>query len=215
MTRTEFDPKKETQGFSSRRTFANELVRLLDGCESVLDVGCGGLSPARFLPCARLTGVDITPSNLEQAKAFGTHDAFFLCDARELASRFKPGEFEACAALDVVEHLTKGEGPAFLGELERLARKRVVVFTPNGFRPQSSKVEGDNQEHLSGWTPDEMRELGYSVIGMGGLKKLRAESHQLRWEPKFFWAVVSWCSQHLWCRAHPDSAAAILCWKDK
>ena len=70
-------------------------------------------------------------------------------------------------------------------DMERLASKLVVIFTPNGFLPQKSK-DGDLQQHLSGWTAQEMREHGYNVIGMFGRKSLRGEYHRLVHQPRTF-----------------------------
>ncbi len=215
MARAKFKINRETHPFSLKRTFIHDLVGLLSGCEEVLDAGCGGLSPLRFLPHARLTGVDVYPANIEYAKTHHTHDAFEIADARNLGLRFGPDRFDACAAVDVIEHFTKSEGLAFLVDLERIAKKRVVVYTPNGFLGQSSREEGDHQDHMSGWTVGDMRALGYRVMGSGGFKFLRGKGHRLRYRPRALWAPVSWLSQKLWCRRHPAGAAAILCWKDR
>ncbi|ARV18660.1 hypothetical protein AEP_01716 [Curvibacter sp. AEP1-3] len=67
--------------------------------------------------------------------------------------------------LDVIEHIEKEEGRALLQEALRVARVQVVLFTPIGFMPHEvhdtsadwGDVEhGITQQHLSGWTPQEM-----------------------------------------------------------
>ncbi len=206
--------RKETRAFSSPRTNAIAFRRALADCDSVLDVGCGATSPLRFLSCKRLVGVDAYQPDLDRARTAGTHDEFVLANARELKSHFAKGEFDACVALDVVEHFTKEDGIRFLHSLETIATRKVIIFTPNGFLPQSQNMAGDFQEHLSGWTPEEMRGLGYEVSGFDGLKRLRTIHHRLRFWPTPFWAVISWLTQHLWCHDHPESAAAILCVKE-
>ncbi len=215
MTRKSFSIAEETKFFSSIRTNAVELIQILDNCASVLDVGCGKNSILRFLSCKceRLVGVDAFRPDLEYAKSIGTHDEFVFLDAKNLRQHFRDHEFDACVALDVIEHLKKEEGIRFLHDLETIAKIKVVVFTPNGYLPQLSHELGDYQEHLSGWGPNEMRELGYQVIGMNGLRVFRAKQHQLRFRPAFIWAFLSWMSQKIWCEKHPDSAAALLCWK--
>jgi hypothetical protein len=213
--RTFFDIRRDTCFFASPRTTARALQRALAGCRAILDVGCGASSPLRYVSCERLVGVDAFQPDLDRARAAGTHDEFVLARGQDLAARYRAGEFDACVALDVIEHFAKDDGFAFLNTLETIAAHKVVIFTPNGFLPQAAREPGDFQEHLSGWTPAEMRARGYEVTGLVGLKSLRTTQHRLRFRPKFFWAIVSWLTQHLWCRRHPESAAGILCVKTK
>jgi hypothetical protein len=66
--------------------------------------------------------------------------------------------------IDVIEHLEKNEGKVLLKEVDRVARKQIVIFTPLGFMPQHIELDkrdrwglhgGDFQEHKSGWLPNE------------------------------------------------------------
>lgn len=189
-----------------------ELRRTLRDCHSVLDVGCGSSSPLRTLPAKMLVGVEGFEPALQEAKAHATHDELLLGDARGLRSLLGERRFDACVALDLIEHLPKEDGWRFLDDLEYVATQRVVIFTPNGFLPQ--RGQGDLQEHLSGWTPQEMRSRGYDVIGFYGHKSLRGEYHQLKHRPKVFWAVISLLSQACIARHHPEKAAAIYCVRD-
>lgn len=214
MARKSYCIEQETRPFTSPRTHARELVRALDGCESVLDVGCGARSPLRFLPGQRLVGVDAYAPDLDRARAQQTHDELVEADVARLDTIFKEKSFDACVACDLIEHLSKADGLKFLQTLERLATRRVVIFTPNGFLPQTSQTPGDFQEHLSGWEPEEMKKLGYRVVGLNGLNCLRTEHYRLRFRPAALWALISWVTHHLWCRRHPRSAAAILCIKE-
>jgi len=99
-----------------------------------------------------------------------------------------------------------------LEAMEQLATKRVVIFTPNGFIPQQSK-NGDLQEHLSGWLPEEMRQRGYTVTGMHGPKGLRGEYASLKYRPKAFWGVWSVAAHYLHTRRHPEKSFSIFCCK--
>jgi len=59
--------------------------------------------------------------------------------------------------LDVLEHLTQEDGLAVLDWATAVAREQVVVFTPNGFKEQTTDVWGLGghawQTHRSGWRP--------------------------------------------------------------
>ena len=213
MSRIKSDPKHDILPFSSPRTNIFELIRILSDCDSILDVGCGKSSPLRFIPDSYLVGVEADSKELEQAKKLRTHDEYFMVDVKKLGEFFETDQYDACVALDVIEHLTKSDGLRLIQDLERIARNKVVIFTPRGFLQQSSNREGDLQEHLSGWEVDEMKSLGYQVIGLDGLKILRTTHHKLRFRPAPVWAAISWLSQKIWCRNHPESAAALFCWK--
>lgn len=193
--------------------FVRELRGALRGCRSVLDVGCGSTSPMRFVPGVRLTGLDGYPPALAEARKNATHDEYCLGNVTRLSEAFPQRKFDACVALDVIEHLKKEDGWNFLEQMEGLAGKRVVIATPNGFMPQASK-DGDLQEHLSGWTAAEMRQRGYRVFGMYGPKHLRGEYHRIIRKPRVFWTVVSLLLHWADSRQHPEKAAALFCVKE-
>lgn len=186
-----------------------QVQTAIGSCSSILDVGCGKNSPLRFIPKAHLVGVDGFAPAIEEARQRGTHDELLLGDVQKLTGLFDSKQFDACIALDVIEHLPKEEGWRMLESMEKLARKRVVIFTPNGFVPQHSK-DGDLQEHLSGWTAEDLRPHGYEVFGMCGPKSLRGEYHIIKYKPRAFWALVSLAADYAYSRGHPESAAAIL-----
>jgi hypothetical protein len=189
-----------------------ELRRNLEGCETILDVGCGELSPMRFLATGRLVGLDGYTPALERAQQRSTHDEYILGDVRLVGEILQDRVFDAVVALDLIEHLPKTDGLQMLESMERLAKKRVIVFTPNGFVPQKSQ-NGDLQEHLSGWIPEEMRVRGYSVFGMHGPKSLRGEYARLKYRPRPFWGLVSILGHYIYTRTRPEKAFSIFCCK--
>lgn len=189
-----------------------ELARTLKDCASVLDLGCGNNSPLTTLRTQRLVGFEGFEPALAEAKARATHDDWVLGDVRKLGELLGERRFDACVALDLIEHLPKEDGWRLLDAMERVATRKVIVFTPNGFLPQ--RGHNDLQEHLSGWVPAELRNRGYRVIGFYGHKTLRGEYHRLKKRPKIFWGVVSLLSQ-LYVRHRPDQAAALYCVKDQ
>lgn len=190
------------------------LRKALLGCDSILDVGCGVSGKLRELGALNTTGFEGFQPDFEEAKRQNTHDHLVQGDARELSRYFQPRQFDACIALDVIEHFTKEGGLKLMQEMETIARKKVIFFTPNGFLPQRQSAEGDLQAHLSGWNPDEMKKYGYESQGLLGPKRLRGEGHFLKHRPAMFWGGVSFVSQIGWSHSHPCQAAAILCVKD-
>jgi SAM-dependent methyltransferase len=190
------------------------LREALADCESVLDIGCGASPTMRQLGISHVTGVEGYKPSVEQAKRLKTHDEIVETDVRELDRHFRPKQFDACVALDVIEHLAKPDGLKLMKDMERIAAKKIIFLTPCGFLPQRHAANDDLQEHLSGWEPAEMRSYGYDVVGLLGPKKLRGEYHVIKGRPRVFWGAISLFGHFLWTRNYPEKAAAILCVKE-
>jgi SAM-dependent methyltransferase len=202
------------QGFDPNAILLRLALRkALLGCDSVLDVGCGVSAKLRQLGVSNTTGFEGYQPDFKEAKRRNTHDNIIQGDARNVASYFQPKQFDACIALDVIEHFTKEDGLKLMQDMEKLATKKVIFFTPKGFLPQRHSTDGDLQLHLSGWEPAEMKSRGYEVMGQLGPKSLRGEGHVLKNRPAVFWGVISGLCQITWTQWHPDQAAAILCVK--
>jgi len=213
MSRQYFSAWRAAANNPSLLTLVGEIRSNLNGCRTVLDVGCGNFSPMSYLSNLHLVGVDGYPPAIEEAKRSGTHDDYLVGNILQLGEFIKGQRFDACVALDVIEHLHKADGWRMLEDMERLATRRVIIFTPNGFIPQKSQY-GDLQEHLSGWTAEEMRARGYRVLGMYGPKSLRGEYHRVKYQPRVFWVLVTLLLHYLYTRTHPEKAAAIFCVKE-
>jgi predicted TPR repeat methyltransferase len=182
---------------------------------SLLDVGCGTRSPVLSF-CrrpARIVGVEAHEPSAELARATGLYDELVVADARALDALFDPSSFDAVLAVDLLEHLERDEGYALLAAMEQLARERVVLFTPNGFVAQREREGNPFQIHRSGWTADELRRLGYRVVGVHGLRFLRGEEACIRWRPRRGWALAADLTQPLARRA-PALAYHLLAIKD-
>ncbi|MGH7975495.1 MAG: class I SAM-dependent methyltransferase [Limisphaerales bacterium] len=189
------------------------LRKALLGCETVLDVGCGSSPTLRQLGVSRCMGIEGYRPAFEDAKRQNTQDDIIHGDVREIASHFKSGQFDACIAMDVIEHLSVADGLKLMHHMELIAKKKVVFFTPNGFLPQKQSADSDLQAHLSGWETEEMRRHGYDVVGMLGPKKLRGEYHRLKRWPAAFWGLISFVDQIVRIHRQPEKAAAIFCIK--
>jgi SAM-dependent methyltransferase len=189
------------------------LRKALQGCESVLDIGCGTAPTLRQLGVAHCVGLEGYQPDFEKAQHLNTQDEIICGDLRNLSQLFKPGQFDACIAMDVIEHLPKADGLKLMREMELVAKKKVVFFTPNGFLPQRQAADTDLQTHFSGWEAAEMQGHGYAVLGMLGPKSLRGEYHMIKRSPKIFWSLASTLDQLVRIHRRPEKAAAILCIK--
>jgi SAM-dependent methyltransferase len=195
--------------------FVYELDQVLKDCDTILDVGCGKSSPIQYLPRkAHTEGVDLFKPSIDKSKALGIHDEYHQMNVLDIGKKFKPNSFDAVIALDLIEHLTKEEVHSLLKMMQRIAKKKVIVFTPNGFFHQDEFDGNVHQEHKSGWTVQDMRELGYDVIGIHGWRPVRAKVHEREDRMvRFVWLFLDLTQIYL--RNHPEGAFQLLCWMQK
>ena len=130
--------------------------------DSILDIGCGirPLADLRFnnpMLC-----VDIYPPYLDRIKR---DKLTLLWDARKPLDCFIDQSYDVVALFDIIEHLDKETAVSLIFQAQSIARRKVVVFTPDGFLPQDSdawKMGGDEfQKHRSGFKLNELQDLGF------------------------------------------------------
>lgn len=158
--------------------YPRTLAALLDAnWSSLLDVGCGADSPLRALSqrIPFTVGVDAHEASIEESRNAGVHNEHKCLDILRIADHFGSSSFDVVAALDVVEHLERDQGLALLEAAEAVARRLVIIFTPNGYLRQDAVGGNPWQVHRSGWQVDDFRQRGYQVLGMYGWKPLRGE----------------------------------------
>ena len=189
-------------------------TRLAADLDSLLDVGCGVHSPLSALKPSlkRLTGLDNFKAYVDESSRRNLHHDYVLGSATELHSLIHDKEYDCVASIDVIEHLNREDGYALLKNMERIARRMAIVFTPNGFLPQEMYDDNPGQLHLSGWTTSDFSDLGYKVVGFGGLKYLKGERAGIRFRPIRFWKFVSIASTPI-VRVFPRLAFQLLAYK--
>lgn len=165
---------------------------------SVLDVGCGSNSPlAKVKKHFYSVGVDVHKPSIDESRKNKIHDEYKVGNVLDIDKLFKAKQFDAVIALDLIEHLPKQKGRELLNKMIKLAKKKIVLLTPNGFIQQIPYDGNEFQKHLSGWDVDDFTKMRFRVYGMRGLKCLRGEYATIKWKPWFFWALVSTISETL------------------
>jgi SAM-dependent methyltransferase len=123
-----------------RREWEEELASRLDEGARVLELGCGSGSPEtrRLAQRFTLTGVDISPRQVERAHA-AIPDAEFLCaDFTEL--ELPPGSFDAVASFYVFNHVPRDLLARLLGRIHGWLLPGGWLLTAFG------------QSDMEGWT---------------------------------------------------------------
>jgi 2-polyprenyl-3-methyl-5-hydroxy-6-metoxy-1,4-benzoquinol methylase len=146
----------------------NYVKKELVGCETVLDLGCGsGLySPPQGLALNYSLGVEVYQPYLEECRQKKIHSEYIQADIRGI--EFKESSFDAVLMLNVLEHMTREEGIRLIAKCSIWARKRVIIATPNGFLWQDGYDGNPFQEHKSGWSVQDLHQLGFIVVGFNG-----------------------------------------------
>ena len=172
------------------------IQKNLSGCVSVLDVGCGDNSAlGKIKKNFKSEGIDVYKKSILDSRKKRLHDKYKLGDIRKLSSFYKRKTFDACVSIDVIEHFTKKDAVKLIRDMESLARKRVILLTPNGFYEQDDYLGNPHQIHKSGWTKTDLRKLGYTVYGLRGLKFLRDDHAGIKYKPWIFWGICSLISE--------------------
>lgn len=99
----------------------------------MLDVGCGTSPLVRQIGIKHSVGIEGYKPAFDKATQLKTHDQLVFGDVRNLLNYFQPHQFDACIAMDVIEHLTKPEGLKLLDAMEKIARRTVVVLRLTDF----------------------------------------------------------------------------------
>jgi len=118
----------------------NQLARLAPllpliretGGRALLDAGSGSRGVAPWLPDWHVTALDSHFDDYGAAEGpqSGVAQRAVVGDIREMP--FGDDEFDVVLALDVMEHLAAQDRERALGELARVARRRLIVACPAG-----------------------------------------------------------------------------------
>lgn len=172
------------------------LEKELSSCKTVLDVGCGADSPlGKIRKKFRSAGIDIFERCIIESKKKKIHNEYRVGDIRKLDKYYKTKSFDAVIALDVIEHFNKKEALQLIKKMEEIAKKKVILLTPNGFLKQDPLEGNPYQIHHSGWTKEELEKLRYKVYGLRGLRYLRDQYTGIKYKPYLFWGFLSFLSE--------------------
>lgn len=165
----------------------------------ILDIGsgpCGKLKARRFRS-VDITCLDIFKPYLSVCRGLGFK--IVHGDALKLKSYFKPKSFDVVLLIDVLEHFKKADGKKVLAQVEKIARRQIVIWTPFGWYPQDydcvdepwkiignlqTKQKNKYQQHLSAWYPKDLKKIGYKCTVLKNYNvDIRIASHKLKNHP--------------------------------
>ena len=152
----------------NHKDFLVTINELLSDSRTVLDVGCGVGATLTEFCCPIKIGVDAYRPYLEHAK-YGEQFIKLNLTAERLSELFLPKSLDSVTLIDVIEHFEKEVALDVLRQVEDIAAKRVIVFTPRGFFQQLDvdhyDLGGESfQRHRSGWEVEDFQKLGYNIV---------------------------------------------------
>jgi len=152
----------------NHKDFLDTINELLSDSRTVLDIGCGVGETLKDFSCPIKIGVDAHRPYLENAKD-GEQFIKLNFMAERLSELFLPKSLDSVTLIDVIEHLEKGVALDVLRQVEEIAAKKVIVFTPRGFFQQLDVdhygLGGESyQRHRSGWEVEDFQNRGYNIV---------------------------------------------------
>ncbi len=151
------------------------IGRATDNGESLLSLCCGIGLELNGLNTQDITGVDVAPQYLEKLMQQYPHIKTVCSDALEYVRAQPDQSVDVISIIDGIEHMTKGIGLNLITEMKRVAKKEILLFTPQGHveggylknGPHNAwGIEGadEHQVHKSGWSALELKDLGFDML---------------------------------------------------
>jgi len=143
------------------------VTDLIPENSTVLDLGCGCGNPFKGMKYPLLIGLDIFKKEFDMPE----YDLVIFQDALKMDELFLDKSFDVVIGLDFIEHLMKDDGFKVIEKAEKLARKKVIFFTPKVWTENKSAVEDSSywsygnpyNYHRSYWTDQDFIKRGYKI----------------------------------------------------
>lgn len=143
--------------------------------ESLLSL-CSGIGmELERLTTKDVTAVDIAPQYVDKIKERCPQAKTVVSDALGYIKDQPDNSVDVISIIDGIEHMDKETGLEVIKHMKRVCKKQILLFTPQGHaddgflknEPHNAwGIEGADhfQLHKSGWTVDELKELGFTVL---------------------------------------------------
>ena len=110
----------------------------------------------------RIDGIEGFAGYLTPVHSY-SYNNIMIGDARELLATVPDGHYELVIAIDILEHLDKQDGIAFLKQLRRICTRAALVSTPKDFIHQ--EVDANPFEnHRSHWSLTELQACNFTGL---------------------------------------------------
>lgn len=203
-------------------SYMRVLKKSIGNPATILDLGCGDGSLMGILSKGekwKITGIDIYPKAIESARKSNIYVKVLRGDLlKTIRNNNLKSKYDVVFFSQVIEHVTRNQGEKILDEIEKIAKKRILVGTPRGFMEQPHEFLDGNphQVHKSGWSIEDFTSRGYRVFGVGFLPIW--SHHGFGRDANFFRKILSNVVSYLVSPIvyyFPSLAAGIIAIKDR
>lgn len=138
--------------------------------KKLLSLCCGIGLEFKGLKTEDVTAVDIVPEYLAEVNKKYPFVKTVESDVLKFIKKQPDNSYDVISILDGIEHLTKPRGKKLIEEMKRVCKEQIILFTPDGFSRNEPHhawgIEaGDHEQvHKSGWTEDELTDLGFRYL---------------------------------------------------
>tara|TARA_Y100000310_G_scaffold129165_1_gene128308 strand:- start:449 stop:1018 length:570 start_codon:yes stop_codon:yes gene_type:complete len=170
-----------------------EVNKHLHPDQTVLDLCCGNGQVSDGLVYGEIVGVDICKEYLDMYNESVSGSSVIQFDLKQISSSkekvFADNSFDVVLCLDGVEHLEQQDGEKLVERIEKIANKKVIIFTPeNAENPHMPVLNfpvntwgitaGDKwQVHKSAFPRTYFSSRGYECIQLGYHPNSHDNSH--------------------------------------
>ncbi len=194
------------------------IWRKLDkSSKSILDLGCGVGSPMKFINRHKqfyTVGIDGFEPYVNQCILEKTYNLVLHSDIRKIP--YKDKTFDTVICLQVLEHLRKSNGEKLLRNMERIARKQIIITTDINEYVQGIVDDNKLQVHKYIWNIKELQNWGFKTYGIS-LKGYGGETGYSRFLPELPRWIMATLLQSIvgtFVYHFPKYAGAAVCIKD-
>ena len=138
-------------------------------CESAIEFGCMFGDKLQATRCNRKVGIDAYLPYLIKARALCHPNTEYLhADVVHYAIGLDSCSFDCVLMVDFIEHLSLDDALKTIDHAKRVAKKLVILMTPDGKHPQNKDetgMGGDRwQTHRSEWTPLDLESREFDTV---------------------------------------------------
>lgn len=174
------------------------LKRDLADCETILEIGCGSNSPILQIGLGKKTDTfDVWMPYIEKHNKKSDYRNCWQQDVFDY--NIPLNKYDAIVMCDVLEHLDSDKViySGLFGKFDQIAKKKIILFTPNGFIENNLVDDDPYQAHLSAWEPRDYQERGYTVKGATGLRWLLGVGSLPKYHPYSIVSIIAMLSQRI------------------
>ena len=148
------------------------IMNLIPRDSTILDLGCGCGNPFKGIKFPLLVGLDIFRKKFDMPE----YDVVIFDNSNKINELFLDKSFDIVTGIDFIEHLKKEEGFEIMKKAEKIARKKVIFFTPRKWSENKQAVENPKywshknpaNYHKSLWNDEDFIKQGYEIVPFQG-----------------------------------------------